>query len=96
MCWGTAYNCVFMGNKADPGDGGGIYGGFQFELLRVGRSLQKPESSISCRIPVVVAKQSAKPLAAVHLPYSITSCCCWFIHPAGATTISFIRSIDGV
>jgi transcriptional regulator with AAA-type ATPase domain len=33
------------------------------------RSVQKQESPVSCRIPVVVAKQSAEPLAAVHLPF---------------------------
>ena len=33
------------------------------------RSVQKLESSISCRVPVVVAKQTPKPLAAVHLPF---------------------------
>ena len=78
------------------------------------RSVQKLESSISCCIPVIVAKQSTKPLAASHLPrfhrselriddfvfpplvIALASSCCWFIQPARATTISFIRSIDGV
>jgi hypothetical protein len=33
------------------------------------RRVQKFESSVSRGIPVVVGKQSAKPLVAVHLPY---------------------------
>jgi phage terminase large subunit-like protein len=33
------------------------------------RSVQKLKSSVSCGIPVVVAKQTAKPLAAVHPPF---------------------------
>ena len=33
------------------------------------RRVQKLESLVSCGIPVVVAKQSAKPLAAVYPPF---------------------------
>jgi len=41
-------------------------------LLNRPRSVQKPESSLSCRVPVVVAKQTSKPLAAAHLPFHRT------------------------
>jgi hypothetical protein len=34
------------------------------------RSVQKLESSVSRRIPVVIAKKSTKPLVAIHLPIS--------------------------
>ena len=50
------------------------------------RVVRKKKSSMSCRIPVVVAKQSAKPLAALHLP---------FFRRSELRRDDFIRSIDG-
>ena len=42
---------------------------FEFAHSSLSRSVQKLESSVSCRIPVVVAQQSTQPLAAIHLPF---------------------------
>jgi hypothetical protein len=52
-------------------DGAGMLGclGVSCPQRRLRRTVQKLESSISCRIPVVVAKKSAKPLAATQLPF---------------------------
>ncbi len=60
------------------------------------RSVQKLESSHSCRVPVVVAKQTPKPLAAIHLPRPVTPSGGRLIQPAKATTISFPTPIGGV
>jgi DNA-directed RNA polymerase subunit N (RpoN/RPB10) len=42
---------------------------FSAELRLNPRSVRKLESSVSRRVPVVVAQQSAKPLAVVHPPF---------------------------
>ena len=56
-----------------------------------GRSVQKLESSVSYGIPVVVAKQSTKPLVAVDLAVSLTDFVARFNDPVvQALMIAFL------
>ena len=56
---------------AEPAKAGGLVMSLVARCPRplAPRSVQKLESLVSCGIPVVVAKQSAKPLAAVYPPF---------------------------